>query len=55
MRIMKIDLAIIFFDRNCPLRTPLEIAFQSIKRHLVACALAARRSRESYLKSWTVC
>ena len=49
MRIMKIDLASIFFDRNCPLRT-LEIAFQSIKRHLkVACALAARVSR-----SWKV-
>lgn len=49
MRIMKIDLASIFFDRNCPLRTPLEIAFQSIRRPFVACALAARVSR-----SWKV-
>ena len=48
MRIMKIDLANIFRDRNCPLRT-LEIAFQSIKRPLVACALAARVNR-----SWKV-
>ena len=49
MQIMKIDLASIFFDRNCPLRTPLEIAFQSIRRPFVACALAARVSR-----SWKV-
>ena len=48
MRIMKIDLASIFRDRNCPLRT-LEIALQSIKRPLVACALAARVNR-----SWKV-